>query len=152
MIQDGRHKARAIEWKLGVTSKGSEQIGVLFQLDDGQTITWYGYFSDKTVERTLESLEHMGWDGIDIAAPVGLDKNEVSIVVEAEQGDDGNFYPRVRWVNKLGGGLAMKEELAGHALNNFRNRMKGAVLARKQNKPTGSGGSSRSRDGDDIPF
>lgn len=138
MIETGRHIAKAIEWKLGLTSTGKEQIGVLFQLQDGQTITWYGYFTENTVDRTLESLEYMGWDGVDIADPKGLDANEVQLVVEPETNDEGKTFPKVRWVNRIGGGLAMKEELSGGALQNFKQRMAGAVLARRQSKPASS--------------
>lgn len=134
-IEDGRYTAKAIEWKLGMTSTGKEQIGVLFQLSDGRTISWYGYFTENTVDRTLESMEHMGWDGLDITAPKGLDANEVSIVVEGEASPtDGKMYPRVKWVNKVGGGLAMKEELSGGALQSFKQRMQGAVMARRQSR------------------
>jgi hypothetical protein len=167
-IQDGRYKARAIEWKLGLTSQGKEQIGVLFQLEDGQTITWYGYFTEKTTERTLDSLDHMGWDGGDISKPlVGLDANEVMLVIENEKNDDGKIYPRVRWVNRIGGGLAMKEELTGNALQNFKQRMQGEILARKQNKPAqksapkpaqvrapsnGYSSADYAEDGSELPF
>lgn len=139
-IEAGRYKARATEWKLGVTKNGGEQIGVLFQLDDGQTITWYSYFTEKTVERTLESLEHMGWDGRSITDPKGLDLNEVSLVVEMEKSEtDDKMYPRVRWVNRIGGaGISMKEELAGNNLRNFGERMQGMLLSRQQNKPAQS--------------
>lgn len=149
MIQPGRYKAKAIEWKLGMTSTGKEQIGVLFQLEDGSAITWYGYFTENTTERTLESLEYMGWDGNDITNPQGLDTNEVQLVVEHETGDDGKTYAKVRWVNRIGGGLAMKEELTGGALMSFKQRMQGAILARKQQKNNGSSSKPKS---DDIPF
>jgi len=139
MIENGHYLAKAIEWKLGITSKGGEQIGVLFQLkDSGQTIVWYGYFTEKTTERTLESLEYMGWDGVDITDPKGLDKNEVQLVIEQEQNDEGKFFPRVRWVNRLGGGLAFKEELSGGALQSFKQRMAGTLMARRQGKPAPS--------------
>jgi hypothetical protein len=133
MIEPGRHVAKAIEWKLGVTKGGKEQIGVLFQVADGQTIVWYGYFTDLTTERTLESLEYMGWDGVDITDPKGLDTNEVQLVIEHEPpNDQGKVFAKVQWVNRIGGGLAMKEELVGGALQNFKQRMAGAVMARRQ--------------------
>lgn len=153
MIQPGRYKAKAIDWKLGVTSNGNEQIGVLFQLDDGQTLTWYGHFTEKTAERTLESLEHMGWDGVDITNPVGLDANDVQLVIEHEVSEkDGKTYPKVRWVNRLGGGLGIKEELTGGALMNFKQRMQGAVMARRQNRQQQAANGGTSGKDDDLPF
>lgn len=134
MIEKGTYTAKAIEWKLGVTSRGTEQIAVLFQLESGEQITWYGYFTEKTTERTLDALEYMGWDGVDITDPVGLDRNDVRLVIDHETGEDGKTYARVKWVNRIGG-LAVKEELTGGALQNFKQRMQGAVMARRQNKP-----------------
>lgn len=135
MIEKGTYTAKAVEWKLGVTGTGKEQIAVLFQLEDGSQITWYGYFTEKTTERTLDSLEYMGWDGVDISDPVGLDRNEVRVVIDHEVSEqDGKTYARVKWVNRMGG-LAVKEELTGGALQSFKQRMQGAVMARRQNKP-----------------
>lgn len=135
MIEKGTYTAKAVEWKLGVTGTGKEQIAVLFQLEDGSQITWYGYFTEKTTERTLDSLEYMGWDGVDISNPVGLDRNEVRVVIDHEVSEqDGKTYARVKWVNQMGG-LAVKEELTGGALQSFKQRMQGAVMARRQNKP-----------------
>src|SRR5690606_28336352 len=114
MIAKGTYTAKAIEWKLGVTSRGTEQIAVLFQLESGEQITWYGYFTEKTTERTLDALEYMGWDGVDITDPVGLDRNDVRLVIDHETGEDGKTYARVKWVNRIGG-LAVKEELTGGA-------------------------------------
>jgi hypothetical protein len=136
MIEKGIHKARAIEWKLGLTGTGGEQVAVLFQLEDGQTVTWRGYFTEKTTERTLDSLEYMGWDGKDITKLTGLDTNDVNLVIDHEVSEkDGKTYPKVNWVNRIGGTLAVKEELTGHALQNFAGRMKAEVLARQQKRP-----------------
>jgi len=133
MIEKGTYPARAVEWKLGITSQGTEHIAVLLQLEDGRQITWYGYFTEKTMERTLDSLEYMGWDGEDITNPVGLDRNTVFVVVEHKE-HDGKTYAEARWINRAGG-LAVKEELAGGALHAFKERMQGAVMARKQRRP-----------------
>lgn len=139
MIEKGRYLARAVEWRLGLTNTGNEQLGVSFKLEDGRFITWYGYFTEATAERTLESMEHMGWDGVDVTNPMGLDRNDVSLVVEHETGQDGKTYAKVRWVNRPSGGIAMKEELKGGALQSFKQRMQGAVLARRQKSSNAQG-------------
>src|SRR3954466_6748613 len=114
MIPAGTYRARAVEGALGFTSKGTEQIAVQFTVVEGEQkghyITWYGYFSEKTLERTLESLEYCGWEGDDVSDLIGLDKNEVTIVVEHEQDEEGQVRARVRWINS-GGGIAMKERM-----------------------------------------
>lgn len=132
-IEPGRYMARAAEWKLGKASTGTECIAVLFTLQDGRTINWWGYFSEKTAERTLDSLEFMGWDGRDIANPRGLDRNEVELVVGEETNDKGESFSKVLWVNRPRG-AAVKEELKGAELSAFQQRMQAAMLARKQNK------------------
>lgn len=135
MISEGRHKARGIEAALGLTSKGSEQVAVLLEVTAGEhageTITWYGYFTDKTYERTLESLRYLGWSTDDLADLAGIDQNEVSIQVEHEEDESGKLHARVRWVNRAGG-LAMKETMDDAAARAFAARMRGAAVASRQ--------------------
>lgn len=146
MIEPGRYRAKAHEWGIGAAGTGTKQVCVEFDLLDtpGQTISWYGYFSEKALARTVESLRHMGWQGSDLSdlAEHGgaLDTNEVILVVEHEQDKDeaGNLVfdeaqqpvvrARVRWVNGLGG-IAMKNQLAGDDLKAFGAAMRGKILA-----------------------
>jgi len=173
MITVGRHKARAVEAALGYTKGGKEQVAVLFEIldgdDAGQQITWYGFFSEKTEERTLEALQHCGWEGADIGNLDGVTKNEVQLVVEMEAGDDGNSYPRVRWVNGASAGLALKSRMNDGQRAAFAQRMRGKVLATRQAAgqalPGNGGGRTRKSErhaapagvaddaaDDDIPF
>ena len=133
MITEGKYLARARDWALSLTSTNKEQIGVAFEILQGefagQYLTWYGFFTDATFERTLESLRACGWLGSDLAEIDGLDTNDVQIVVEHEVSEkDGNTYPKVRWVNKLRG-VALKNQLDAHQAKTFAARMKGHILA-----------------------
>jgi hypothetical protein len=136
MISAGRHKARAVEGALGMTGTGKEQVGVMMEITAGEhageTITWYGFFTEKTIERTMESLRHMGWSGDDLSDLTGIDANEVTIVIEHETGDDGKERARVKWVNAGGGGLAMRDVMDADAAKAFAQRMKGAAIASRQ--------------------
>lgn len=128
-----RYLAKATEWALGETDKGNEQIAVNFDIltpdAEVSTIVWYGYFTDKTWERTVESLRHMGWTGTDLADVNGLDANEVELVVEDET-YEGKTFPRVRWVNKPGGGgIALKAPLTGDRAKSFAAQMKDKIKA-----------------------
>lgn len=138
MIKPGHHQAVAREHTFGKTSKGTEQVAVSFEFADGehkgQRITWYGFFTDKTYERTLESLEAAGWDGESLQRLAGLGSRPCVLVIEHEQGQDGETYARVRWVNTLGGGLNVKEKLETGELSALEERMKGAMLDRKQKR------------------
>lgn len=185
MIPEGRYKARGIEGALGTTSKNNPQVAVLVEITEGeyagQQRTWYGHFTDKTEERTLESLRHLGWETDDLTDLRGIDANEVSIIIGHEEDErDGTMRERVRWINSGGSGLAMKERMDDAAARAFAARMKGAAVAsrqksgggqRQQQAPQsqqreqsrgwgggggGGGGSTRGRNGDfggdGIPF
>lgn len=126
-----KYLARATEWALGETDKGTEQVAVNFDIitpdAEMNTIVWYGYFSDKTWERTVESLRHCGWTGTDLADMQGLDANEVELVIEDET-YEGKTHQRVRWVNRPGGGgIALKAPLTGDKAKTFAASMRDKI-------------------------
>lgn len=132
-IQDGTYRARAVGAALGETKGGKEQVAVEFELltDDltpGQRITWFGYFTEKTTARTIESLRICGWTGSDLTDLEGIGANEVELVVENEEWE-GKTRAKVQWVNKAGGGLSLAAPLSADKAKAFAARMKGAVLA-----------------------
>lgn len=135
-VTPGRYRARAVDHKFGKTSKGTDQIMVAFEVTQeehkGHRFYWYGFFSDKTIDRTLESLEACGWDGKGFKDMTSLRKNEVELVVETET-NEGETYLRVRWVNRLGGG-GVKEELDAVGLADLEARCQAAILERRQRR------------------
>lgn len=136
-IVPGHHRARAVEADLGFAGTGTEQIAINFQFLDGenagQHITWYGFFTEKCVERTFETLRTCGWKGDDLNDLDGIDENEVELVVEmAVDERDGHAYPKVRWVNRLGGGVALGTRMTDDQRKKFAASMRGyAVSSRK---------------------
>jgi hypothetical protein len=149
-ITPGAYRAKAKAFKFGKTPKGNEQIYIDFELSSGahagKHLPCYLYFTDKTAERTLESLEYCGWDGGSLKELKGLGSKEVELVVEYEQGNDGNQYLRVKWVNSTGGGV--KEELDQGGLTSLEQRMKGLMLQRSQKRQQGK---PMREPGDDTP-
>ena len=130
----GTHRVRPVDAVLGMTSTGKEQIGVMFEhLETFERITWYGYFTDATFERTIESLRYLGWTGNDLSEwngglPEGC-ANEVDIVVEDEQDQrDGTLRRKVRWINS-GGGVSVKDRLSDDQARSFGARMKQKIAA-----------------------
>lgn len=137
----GKHVARAVEAKLGYTSTGSEQVAVAFEVTEGelrgQTLTWFGYFSEKTVQRTLESLRNCGWQGTDISDLSTVGSRECQIVVEEEVDQEGTARDRVRWVNALGAGrVQLKSEMGDEAKRAFAARMRALAAGVKALEPT----------------
>lgn len=134
-LHPGHYKARAIEGDFGVAGTGTKQIAVLFEITDGEArgerITWYGYFTQNTAERTIESLRHCGCtfpnDSIDDLS--GLSDNEVGLVLEHESDEHGPVRVRVRWVNRLNGGVALGARLDAVQKRSFAEEMRGFVMA-----------------------
>lgn len=163
MIEQGTYKARGVSGALGMTGTGKEQVAIELEILEGepkgQRVTWHGYFTDATFDRTIESLRLLGWQGTDLSDLSGVGLNEVSIVIEHEQ-YDGKTRARVQWINAVGG-IALKERLDPGQAAAFAARMKGKILALGQaaaNTPTphdpprGVGVGGPMNDSGDIPF
>jgi hypothetical protein len=169
MIPEGSYKARAEEGTLGETAGGNPQVAVLLRLLNGgpgveqQLVTWYGSFGDKSVDRTIESLRHLGWKGDDLSDLQGLGETEVTVVIAHEADLQGQPRARVKWIN-AGGGLALKTRMDAGSAKAFAEKMRGYVMwhGQRQKGAPGSavpGGGATSApsnagaaDGDDIPF
>jgi len=171
MSMQGTHKARGKEWGLGHSSTGKKQVAVLLELTQGEhagkCITWFGYFTDGAVDRTLDSLRYLGWEGDDFVHLTGLDANEVEIVITAET-YEGKTRDRVQWINRPAR-LALREQMSPAAAAAFAASMRAKAIAHKQahgpartpgsratpNTPavsTHGAGLPDQFDGDDIPF
>jgi hypothetical protein len=132
-------RAKAISTSLGVADneKASTFIAVGFEAVEeyaGETITWLGYFTEKTTARTIESLQHMGFQGDDLVqledagadACLELLPAVVDLVCEPEE-YDGKWTLKVQWVNRSGGGrFKAKKPLVGGELKAFAAQLKGS--------------------------
>jgi len=151
LLEPGIYRARAVTGELGYTNKGDEQIAVSFEILDqaGFRITWYGSFSTEItgqakkspVERTFETLRVCGWSGDDVSDLTGLEQNEVEVVIEINEWE-GKESNRVKWVNALGGGLALKNVMPPDAKKAFAARMKGQAIASRKKLEGQGGGTS----------
>ena len=135
----GTFTAHARDYALGITDNGKEQAAVLFEITEGdeagERLTWFGYFTEKTAARTIESLRHCGWQGNDLSTITADDLcNDVSIVVDEEE-YNGELRTKIQWVNRLGSGLAVKTRMDPTAAASFAARMKGACMAIKPSAP-----------------
>ncbi len=144
MIQPGTYEGRPLPGvQLGEASTGTIQVGIEFELyqtgaENSTRMTWYGYFTDKSTERTIETLRLCGWTGDDFEdlSEIGLDESvRVSLVVREEE-YNGKSQTKIAFVNRPGG-VAMAAPLDGDKRKAFAARMKGQVLAydQKAGKP-----------------
>lgn len=130
-LQDGNYRARAIAHEYGVTSKGNDMVAVTYELLDKERMmmTWYGYFTDATIERTYKALRHSGWDGRDLLGLDGLGDTEVELVVVNET-YEGKTRPRVNFVNPVGAGRgAVSNPLDQGGQEAFKRRVAGKIAA-----------------------
>ena len=101
----GKYKAQCTGHEYAESKTGKTYIACRFEVptDDGaKFITWMGFFTEKTRERTFEALKYMGWDGKSLSelGPLNLHV-QLDVVNEEYQGRE---HSKVAWVNKLGGG------------------------------------------------
>lgn len=129
MITLGKHRARAVEWNIGVAGTGTMQVGILFELLDlpGETIDWFGFFTDASCNRTVRSMQSCGWVGNDLNDMSGMGDKEVQLVIEEEE-YDGKKRLKVKFVNSPGG-LRMSRVLSPDELRVFAAEMKPKIEA-----------------------
>lgn len=113
--------------------KKTPQVAVTFEITTaeyaGERVIWFGFLTDKTTERTIQSLRYAGWKGTDLTDLSDLAKNDtpvVELVVEHETYKD-KTRAKVQWVNPAGGraGKALPADQA-KALSA---KMRGAIAA-----------------------
>jgi len=129
-----RTKARALpgshEW--GFAGTGAQQVGLRLQAIggdlDGQFFTWYGYFTERSEDRTLEQLQIAGWDGNDIINLPGIGSTEFDLQLEEQEDEEsGQTFLKPTFINRIG--VAMK---------NVMNPMEKAAFAARMRAKTGA--------------
>lgn len=96
-------------------NKGTLSLCVIFQTEHG---TLYGdfYLTERTIEKTIEKITAMGWEGTDLQElnyGTVLRGNKCRISVEHEE-FDGKTRAKVGWVNPIDWqpGLSHDDEMA----------------------------------------
>lgn len=149
-ISDGKYKAKACGTVvLGESSKkGTPFIECMFKIiggeNEGGEVKWTSYLSEKAAERTIEALQTCGWKGENLGEFAdgelhGLDANEVEIVVELEEYEteegEKRVWPRVQWVNGLGGCVQVQNAMSKEKADAFGEKMRGLVMKIQSKKP-----------------
>lgn len=148
MIPEGRYKCRAVEGKLAKTNDGNGQMAVDIVITEeesehcGQHRTWYGSFTEKSIDRTLQSLRLLGWQGDDLSDLVGLGDTEAYVTITHEE-YEGEIRDRAAWIN-ASAGLAVKTPMDEGEAKAFAERMKGHVLGFNQRTQGGSPNTGKS--------
>jgi hypothetical protein len=118
-------------------NKGTPQVFVAFALLDGphagRRLGWFGYFTEGSADRTIESLRLCGLKGDDLANAIkGPLDQEVQLVLEHEE-YEGKKRVKVSWVNAPGGGaFKMANPMNAQELRQFAAKFKSNVKAKPE--------------------
>lgn len=132
-ITKGKHTAQPRSWDFGLTKNDRDQVAVEFEIlegeDAGEFITWYGYFTDDTEARTIDSLRNCGWQGDDLTELKGMGSRKVQLVIEDET-YEGKVHSRVRWVNRFGGnGVQLAKTMDAQRRRELAARLRGLAAS-----------------------
>lgn len=130
-MKAGKYQARAIGMAFGQTTKGSDYVRVHLKVKVGtevETISWDGFFTEKTETRTIESLRLLGctMPGDDITRSDGLGSKIAEVVIEEEVNAQGMPEAKVRWINDTHRAPAVVLDSSGKA--QLAARLKSAVI------------------------
>lgn len=140
--QAGLYNMRAVDAELGFT-QGTEsepakpQVAVLLEFVDGPyrgtSITWYGFFTEKTRQSTLRALRTLGWQGDDVS-DLSTVRGEAPCTVQVEADLTGVPRPRIRFIG--GGVIAMKNTMTDEQKKAFAASMKAFAAGVTASTPT----------------
>lgn len=127
-MDNGTYRGKVVQWALGTTGTGKEQVAVTLYLPEpDERITWFGYFTEKTEERTFRTLRMLGWRGDDISDLSEIQDAECQAVVENEE-YEGKVRAKVKWLNALDGPV-LQNQMDPSASKSFAARMRARVKA-----------------------
>lgn len=111
MIQPGTYKALLVDWGMEKSpEKGTLAVALVFRLATAagsSDMTWRGYLTEKTTDRTLDTLDMLGFKGSSfddlIEGSMGksrpLNTSKVVECVVTHQEYNGKTYARIDWIN-----------------------------------------------------
>ncbi len=148
-IENGRYTAKITDYGIGTTQAGKPQIIITLSVADkdgkAHDLTWYGSLNEgKAQEITFKTLFACGFWGNDVDALANgpqsnlLDMTAaVSVTIENQPSvkDETKIYPKVLWINRIGGNALTTKITASEARLKMTNlNLKGGLAAfRKEN-------------------
>ncbi len=166
LLPPGSYRARAVASHYDLSSQKLTPFAkITFEIiegpEKGRQIDWIGYLSEKTMERTVESLRNCGYAGnnpeeLSNCGPnaiAGLLPREVQIVTQHKE-FRGSVSDEVRWVNEVGqsGGDMLDAIRAAFAAKPLGSKARGGAGGHAIPRPAPAGAVKNEDADDDIPF
>jgi len=154
------HEGKPISGLRTSKKAGTPEFFILFEITEageskGKRVPWDGWLTESTEARTIEALLLCGLEGDDLSNPVGINKNEVLIVVDEEEYkqdvektdettgatiivQETRRSNRVQWVNDPARSASVHKPMEVQEAKQFASRFAGSILAARQrrNQPT----------------
>jgi hypothetical protein len=147
MIPEGRYKGVAVRttdedgnqclarWGLAGKDQSRErksrQVLMYFEILEegpykGLHLPWFGYFTKASYERTMQSLRYCGWRGDDLMDIENQAMDQIVSITVGHNNYEGKVYPRVDWVNRVGGGsvIALNDPMSESDARQFAAQMR----------------------------
>lgn len=115
-ITAGTKRAKPVSARIIRAKSGTLGMEVTFEFLEGtqiERLAWVGWLTSAAMENTMRTLvQTLGFNGDESTDATGVLTNkqalnwdqEVDLVVELEKAQDSEkTYPRVKWVNRIGG-------------------------------------------------
>lgn len=125
----------------------------------GQMLSWTGWFTDKAMARTIDSLKYCGctFPNNDVTDLTGVDANEVLFQVEHQtfESDTGTkTFARIAFINSLARGVNPEVQMDPSRKASFKQKMMGQIAQSKMGKSGngGTGAAGASTPAGKIPF
>jgi len=114
ILPEGRYKAIAHDWSTGLSNaKGTPFVKIGFKILEGEhagrIVDWYGWMTEKTVERVATDLYAVGYDGEDPLGDFARAKHPdqvpgklrpVQLVIRHEEWKE-RLQVRVAYINEI---------------------------------------------------
>jgi hypothetical protein len=158
-ITAGTYRGRGVEGseQYGATKNGADQVVVDLQLETGEVVSTFLYFSEAAAPHSVKRLRALGWAGDDLADLRGIGTQDVDVRISYEE-FNGKQQMRVEIVT--GGTVTLKDPLDARGKKQFAQRFANLVKSVKAEPPKTKNGKAppQRESGDDdigsdeVPF
>ncbi len=133
-IQAGKYRGRAVAGseQYGQTKNGNDQIAIDLDLETGERVSTFLFFSEKAAKYSIQRLRALGWQGSDLADLSGIDLNDVDVEISYDEWE-GKQTMKVNIVT--GGTVTLDKPLDDKGKRAFAAKFKGLAASMAGAKP-----------------
>lgn len=106
-MEEGRYVATCVNIDFATTEKGNNYARLVMRIApgeqfEGEDVFYYMYFTEKTSQRSVDTLRTLGWTGDNIADVTHHDI-QTAVEIDVQRNEyEGKLSFRVGWINAIG--------------------------------------------------